>query len=129
MTQLLIKNKKGLFLTSVLLIAILVFFIDLTIGVVSLLFTSVLVTLESIFGTTNTASVLSSVLQIASGAVGLFSCISLWKLQKKGLYFFLLAVVISLTANYMAWGFINYFLIAIYGVWTLIILLNFKKLS
>ena len=123
-----IKHKKGLFLTLVLLIAMLVLFLDLTIGIVSLLFTSVMATIESILGTTSTGSVLSSVIQIASGAVGLFSCISLWKLQKKGLYLFFLAVVVSLSANYMAWGSINYVLITIYSVWTLIILLNFKKL-
>mgnify|MGYP000176650035 CR=1 FL=1 len=122
------NTRKGLFLTSVLVIAMLVFFMDLTIGVISLLFTSALSIIESILGKSS-VSVLSSILQIASGAVGLFSCVSLWKLQKKGLYLFLLAVVVSLTANYMSWGNIPYFLIAIYGIWSLIILMNLKKLS
>lgn len=122
------NTRKGLFLTSVLVIAMLVFFMDLTIGVISLLFTSALSIIESILGKSS-VSVLSSILQIASGAVGLFSCVSLWKLQKKGLYLFLLAVVVSLTANYMLWGNIPIFLIAIYGIWSLIILMNLKKLS
>ncbi len=122
------NTRKGLFLTSVLVIAMLVFFMDLTIGVISLLFTSALAIIESILGKSS-VSVLSSILQIASGAVGLFSCVSLWKLQKKGLYLFLLAVVVSLTANYMFWGNIPIFLIAIYGIWSLIILMNLKKLS
>ena len=120
------KPKRGILITSLMIIAMIVFVIEIVIGVGSLVFSE---TISSILGAASISSVFSTILRLVSGALGIYGCINVWKLQKIGLFLFLLALAISLTANFLAWGSINLYITVIYGIWSLMLLMNFKKFS
>ena len=122
-------HKKGLIMSSVLILGFLTFFFEILIGTFGLIGSSVLGFLSFLFGETEASGVVSSLIQIASGVVGIYGAKLLWKLEAKGLLIFIGALALSIIAKIIPGGIFPTILIGIYAVWVLIILVNKKKLA
>ena len=121
--------KKGLIMSSVLILCFMTFFFEILIGTFGLIGSSLLGFLSFILGDTSSTGMLSSAIQITAGIGGLYGTRLLWKLDKKGLLIFFGALLLSIVAKIILGYIFPTFLIIVYAVWTLIIIMNIKKLS
>lgn len=121
--------KKGLIMSSVLVLCFMTFFFEILIGTFGLIGSSLLGFLSFILGDTSSTGMLSSAIQITAGIGGLYGTRLLWKLDKKGLLIFFGALLLSIVAKIILGYIFPTFLIIVYAVWALVIIMNIKKLS
>ena len=121
--------KKGLIMSSVLVLCFMTFFFEILIGTFGLIGSSLLGFLSFILGDTSSTGMLSSAIQITAGIGGLYGTRLLWKLDKKGLLIFFGALLLSIVAKIILGYIFPTFLIIVYAVWALVIIMNVKKLS
>ena len=121
--------KKGLIMSSVLVLCFMTFFFEILIGTFGLIGSSLLGFLSFILGDTSSTGMLSSAIQITAGIGGLYGTRLLWKLDIKGLLIFFGALLLSIVAKIILGYIFPTFLIIVYAVWALVIIMNIKKLS
>lgn len=124
-----VTHKKGLWLSGIIILAILTFTLNLIFAVISLFFSSALGIFSSILGESTTPNILGSLINLTASALGLYSSIQLWRLKKLGALLFILSLLLTILSGFLSTGSISYFLLTVFSVWSAFILLNMKKYS
>lgn len=122
-------HKKGLWLSGIIILAILTFILNLIFSLISLFFSSALGAFSSILGESTTPNTLGSLINLTASALGLYSSIQLWRLKKLGALLFILSLLLTILSGFLSTGSISYFLLIVFSVWSAFILLNMKKYS
>jgi hypothetical protein len=110
------KPKRGIWLSSILVLLSIAYPLQLIVGILGFFLTSLL-----------GGGILGSTLYLLTGLLGLYATILLWKFKMQGFYLFLGSIALSLISYYMAFGEISIVSLAIYACWILILSMNLKK--
>ncbi len=110
------KPKRGIWLTSILVLLSIAYPIQLIVGLLGFFLTSY-------FG----IGMLDSALYLLTGILGLYATILLWRYKLQGYYIFLGSVVLSMVSYYMVFSEISMYSLIIYAIWILILSMNLKK--
>jgi len=108
--------KRGLWLTSTLVLLSIAYPIQLIVGLLGFFLTSY-------FG----IGILDSALYLLTGILGLYGTVLMWQYKLQGFYIFLGSVVLSMVSYYMVFNEISMYSLIIYACWILILSMNLKK--
>lgn len=103
------NSKKGIWLSSVLIVAFIVFGGGIISGLLTLF--------DSIF---------TAILVLLSSGGGIYGVIKSWKLEKAGLYFLLGSIILNCIAQSLQYG-MPYIVISYSAIWVIVLFYHIKK--